>query len=195
MGFTIRPAHDFADVAAILAPKNPDSRVCWCLTYRLEPKDQRDFTGPERAACMQRLCARELAPGVVAYDPEQGDLPVGWCRVAPKAELHTYVHSRTIPHVDDDGVWTINCFRVRAKNKGRGVARALLDGAIEFARSNGAPAIEAYPADTGGKPMNPTMAYVGTRFLFEAAGFRKVADTDAHADGFDRVLMRLDLKR
>ena len=34
------------------------------------------------------------------------------------------------------------------------------------------------------------MAYVGTRALFERAGFTKVADTDSISGGFPRVLMR-----
>jgi hypothetical protein len=34
------------------------------------------------------------------------------------------------------------------------------------------------------------MAFVGTRSLFEEAGFTKAADTDAVAGGFPRVLMR-----
>ena len=38
------------------------------------------------------------------------------------------------------------------------------------------------------------MAYVGTRRLFEKAGFTKVADTDSVLNGFPRVLMRLDLR-
>jgi hypothetical protein len=37
------------------------------------------------------------------------------------------------------------------------------------------------------------MAYVGTRGLFERAGFAKAADTDSVLNGFPRVLMRLDL--
>ena len=36
------------------------------------------------------------------------------------------------------------------------------------------------------------MAYVGTRKLFEGAGFTKAADTDSVLNGFPRVLMRLD---
>jgi hypothetical protein len=39
-----------------------------------------------------------------------------------------------------------------------------------------------------------TMAYVGTRGLFERAGFRKAADTDSVLNGFPRVLMRRDLR-
>ena len=38
------------------------------------------------------------------------------------------------------------------------------------------------------------MAYVGTRTLFERAGFEKAADTGSLLDGFPRVVMRLDLR-
>ena len=38
------------------------------------------------------------------------------------------------------------------------------------------------------------MAYVGTRKLFEKAGFTKAAATDSVLNGFPRVLMRLDLR-
>jgi hypothetical protein len=37
------------------------------------------------------------------------------------------------------------------------------------------------------------MAYVGTRKLFEKAGFEKAADTASTLDGFPRVSMRLAL--
>jgi len=38
------------------------------------------------------------------------------------------------------------------------------------------------------------MAYVGTRKLFQDAGFTKAADTDSVSGGFPRVVMRLDLR-
>jgi GNAT superfamily N-acetyltransferase len=78
-------------------------------------------------------------------------------------------------------------------HRGRGVSHALLAGAIEFARSGGAPALEGYPVDRRGERVDLTMAYLGTRALFERTGFRKVADTSSVPDGFPRVLMRLDL--
>ena len=65
---------------------------------------------------------------------------------------------------------------------------------VEFARSQGAPAIEGYPVDNRGEKVDLTMAYVGTRRLFERAGFVKAADTDSVLNGFPRVLMRLDLR-
>ena len=39
------------------------------------------------------------------------------------------------------------------------------------------------------------MAYVGTRTVFEGAGFVEAADTDAVSGGFPRVLTRLDLRQ
>ena len=64
---------------------------------------------------------------------------------------------------------------------------------MEYARSQGAPAIEGYPVDNKGEKVDLTMAYVGTRKLFERAGFSKASDTDSVSGGFPRVLMRLDL--
>ncbi len=57
----------------------------------------------------------------------------------------------------------------------------------------GRPAIESYPVDNKGAKVDLTMAYVGTRRLFEHAGFVKVADTESVLNGFPRVVMRLDL--
>lgn len=67
---------------------------------------------------------------------------------------------------------------------------ALIDGAVDLARSHGAPAIEGYPVDNRGERVDLTMAYVGTRKLFEEAGFEKVSDTNSVLAGFPRVLMR-----
>ena len=104
---------------------------------------------------------------------------------------------RPIPqdHVDDLPVWSVWCIRVRPGHRGRGISHALLDGAVEYARSQGAPAVEGYPVDNQGAKVDTTMAYVGTRGLFERAGFVEAAATDAVSGGFPRVLMRLTLHR
>ena len=47
--------------------------------------------------------------------------------------------------------------------------------------------------DNNGKKVDPTMAYVGTRKLFERGGFTKAADTDSVSGGFPRLVMRLYL--
>jgi GNAT superfamily N-acetyltransferase len=100
---------------------------------------------------------------VLAYD---GDQVAGWAAVAPRAEL-PFARSRTIPRVDDLAVWSAWCIRVRPGFRGRGVSHVLLDGAVAYAREHGAPAVEGYPVDNRGAKVDATMAYVGTRALFE----------------------------
>jgi GNAT superfamily N-acetyltransferase len=192
MAFDVRPADVFEDVRQVIGPKRPDANVCWCLSYRIPSRLNRGLQGPARGEFVAELCQGDLAPGVLAYD---GDVPVGWAGVAPRADLNSFARKNSkIPHVDDHPVWTVWCFRTRAGNRGRGIAHALLAGAVDFARTQGAPVIEGYPVDNGDKKVDLTMAYVGTVAIFERAGFAKVSDTDSVLDGFPRVLMRLDLR-
>ena len=191
MTFDVRPATlaRFDDVATMLAPKNPASTVCWCLSHRLDSKTSRALVGPERGAYVKELCRRPVSPGVLAYD---GDEVVGWAAVAPRSEL-PFERSTKIPHVDDLPVWSIWCIRVRPGHRGRGISLPLLEGAVAYARANGAPAVEGYPVDNRGEKVDLTMAYVGTRSLFERGGFTKASDTDSISGGFPRVVMRLAL--
>jgi GNAT superfamily N-acetyltransferase len=180
----------FDDVATMLGPKKPASTVCWCLSHRLDWKTNRELVGPARGEYVKGLCSREVAPGVLAYDDAE---VVGWAAVAPRSEL-PFARSTKIPHVDHLPVWSVWCIRVRPGHRGTGISHTLLDGAVAYARSQGAPAIEGYPVDNKGKRVDLTMAYVGTRKLFEDAGFSKAADTDSVSGGFPRVVMRLALR-
>ena len=191
MPIEIEPATQarFEDVATVLGPRNPAASVCWCLSHRLDSRTNRALVGPARGEYVRALTARPVAPGVLAYDG--GDV-VGWAAVAPRSEL-PFERSTKIPHVDDLPVWSLWCIRVRPGHRGRGVAHALVQGAADYAAGQGAPAVEGYPVDNEGRRVDLTMAYVGTRSLFEAAGFTKVADTRAVSGGFPRVLMRRTL--
>ena len=188
MSIEVRPATiaRFDDVATMLGPRRPDASVCWCLSHRVDSRTNRELVGPARGEYVERLCRRDVAPGVLAY---AGETVVGWAAVAPRSEL-PFARSRKIPHVDDLAVWSVWCLRVRPGHRGRGISHALLEGAVAYARSEGAPAVEGYPVDNQGKRVDLTMAYVGTRRLFEAAGFTRAADTDSVSGGFPRVLMR-----
>ena len=189
MAIEVRPAVEFDDVRALVGPKSPEANVCWCLSYRIGSKENLALKGTDRGDKVAELM-RQGPPGVLAYD---GDEVVGWAAVHPRAEL-PFAKSGKIPHVDALPVWSVWCIRVRPGHRGRGLSHALLRGAVEFARASGAPAIEGYPVDNGGRKVDLTMAYVGTRSLFENAGFTFAATTDSVINGFPRVLMRLDLR-
>ena len=190
--FQVRPAtiDRFDDVATMVGPKRPDANVCWCLSHRVDARLNRELVGPARGAYVRELCRRDVAPGVLAYEDDE---VVGWAAVAPRSEL-PFARSTKIPHVDDLPVWSVWCLRVRPGHRGKGISHVLLDGAVDYARSLGAPAVEGYPVDNQGQRVDLTMAYVGTRRVFEAAGFTKVADTDAVSGGFPRVVVRRDLR-
>lgn len=187
MTVRVRAATSFEDVRTMLGPQRPDANACWCLSYRIPSAENRDLAGPARGERMRELMA-DGPPGVLAYD---GGEVVGWAAVHPRSDT-AFATSRRIPHVDDLDAWSLWCVRVRPGHRGRGIAHTLVDGAAAYAFGAGAPAVEAYPLDNAGEKVDLTMAFVGTRSLFEKAGFRKAADTTSTLAGFPRVLMRLD---
>ncbi|QCU77658.1 GNAT family N-acetyltransferase [Citricoccus sp. SGAir0253] len=178
----------FEDFADVINPRRRDTH-CWCLSHRLSPREIEELGGGSREQAMRALCAREHPPGVVTY--RDGE-PVGWCSIGPRAEIPRLRSSKLIRPVDDVPVWSIICVVVRAGHRRQGVTDRLLAGAVEHAASRGAPAVEAYPVDPPGR-MDLTMAFVGTRSMFERAGFRVIGTTDAVASRMPRLVMRRDL--
>lgn len=191
---TIEPATQdrWKDVRTILGPKSLDTPACWCLSVRVSAGDPRikDQPNSARAEVLRELCGEDIAPGVLAY--RGGDV-VGWCSVSPRSAYHRLVRSRVIPKLDDEPVWSVVCFVVRAGHRRQGLAGDLLDGAVEYARSHGVGIVEGYPADTEGARIDTASAYVGTRSLFERHGFAKASDTTSKGGGRPRILMRRSL--
>jgi len=191
---TIAPATQerWEDVRTILGPKSLDTPSCWCLSMRVSSGDPRVKGQPPRARAevLRELCGEAIPPGVLAYD---GDRVIGWCSVSPRTSYHRLVRSRVIPHVDDQPVWSVVCFVVRAGHRRQGVAGELLEGAVEFARSHGATIVEGYPADTQGDRIDVASAYVGTLSLFERHGFAVASETTSKGGGKPRVLVRRQL--
>lgn len=173
---------DFADVI------NPRRRAthCWCLSHRLRAQDIEELGEGDREQAMRRLCERENPPGVVTY---VDGTPVGWCNIGPRAEIPRLARSTLIRPLDDVPVWSIVCVVVRSGHRRSGVTAPLIAGAVQYAASRGAPAVEAYPVDPEGR-MDTTMAFVGTRSMFERAGFEVVGTTKTVASGMPRVIMR-----
>lgn len=145
---------------------------------------------PERIEYMHTECSTTPGPGVLVY---VDDDVAGWCSVAPKSTYRRLMNSRTIPHLDEEREpWSIVCFVVRGGFRRRGLMHALLDGAVDHARSYGATMVEGYPVDTGER-VDQISGYVGTVRLFEAHGFVRVQATDAHSGGAQRWVMRREL--
>jgi GNAT superfamily N-acetyltransferase len=153
----------------------------------LRAQDIAELGEGNREKAMRALCKRSNPPGVVTY---LDGVPVGWCNIGPRSER--LVNSSLIQPVDDLPVWSIVCIVVRGGYRKRGVTGPLLEGAVEYATAQGAPAVEAYPVDPPGR-MDTTMAFVGTRSMFQKAGFRVIGTTNAVASKMPRLIMRRDV--
>ena len=171
----------------------PDTRFCWCMFWRVRSKDFSDATPAANRERLRALIEQGPPPGLVAIEDDRA---IGWVGLAPRSEYERIEHSRVIPRVGGPVPWSVSCFVVSKDARGRGTASALLAAAVEHARAAGAAAVEGYPIDPASAPggrVRDTSAYVGTRAMFERAGFRIVAQTTSRSGGAPRVVMRRDL--
>ena len=153
-------------------------KYCWCMVWRSMPASSRGDRGAKKAA-LERRVREDVPVGILGYIAGE---PVAWCSIAPR---ETYRAGLYRPSGDEpDGVWSLACFYVPRRLRRRGIARRLLDAAVDHATSRGASVVEAYPVD----PDSPSYGFMGRVALLEAAGFREVGTA-----GTRRHVMRLGL--
>jgi GNAT superfamily N-acetyltransferase len=150
------------------------ARGCWCMYYRESGRvEAPSGVSPavDRRDRLRALAGSDPPAGLIAY---ADGVPVGWVAVAPRARYPRLVRSPIAKAVDDLPVWSLVCFVVPSPYRGRGVARALLRGAVEHAEAHGAVALEAYPVDKPGRG-HDTFLWNGVRSMFDHEGFVEVA--------------------
>ncbi len=186
------------DALATLFDAGGDPRWCWCQYWRLRSRDFAALKVPELRARLAAQAASAEPPGLVALesDPATGrERAVGWVSLGPRPSFERIVRSKVIPRIDNRPVWSIVCFAVSSSARGRGLGLALLRAAVEYARSQGATALEAYPIVTErGSKVVANAAFGGTLSMFERAGFEVVADRASDPSSrYRRVVVRREL--
>ena len=146
-------------------------RGCWCMYYRKTGGHGGvgPATGNRRA--LKSLVDRGYVPGLIGYEDGR---PVGWISLSPREDYPKLQRSPVMKPVDDKPVWSIVCFFVDKEARGKRVSEALLKGAIDYARSQGARLLEAYPVDKD-EPSQPDFMWFGAKTMYDRAGFREVA--------------------
>lgn len=171
VGYDVRPltSATWPAVEDLFGPAG-GSNGCWCMYWRVGPRyHERPRTENKRD--LRSLAESGRQTGLLAFD---GALAVGWCQLAPRAELTWLARARYLGPVDDLPVWSVPCFFVRRSYRHQGVTGALVDAAVEVARHAGAPALEAYPVDTD-TPGHTTNLFPGVASVFLRRGFEVVA--------------------
>jgi GNAT superfamily N-acetyltransferase len=193
MDLDIRPLtpERLPDLAALFA-QGGDPRWCWCSSFRLRSSDFTNVDIPANRAVLEAAVVHDAAegraPGLVAY---RDGVAVGWVSLAPREDFVRLAHSRVLAPVDDTPVWSIVCFVVGRRSRGKGVATQLLDAAIAYAREHGATTLEAYPVELApGERIASANTYMGTVAMFERAGFEVVARRQANATTRVRPVVR-----
>ena len=110
------------------------------MDWRLSSTELRRTPAAARRERLEALVAEGTPTGLLAY---ADGAPVGWCSVGPRETFGRLVRSRTLPHADERPAWAITCFYVRAGFRRRGVASALVHGAVAHAAESGAAATTA----------------------------------------------------
>ncbi len=189
-GMEILPAsRDRWPAIATLFAAGGDPKWCWCQFWR---KAGSNWTNTRPGRQPRRRCE-----ALVGQEPRRVSLPmqdgaaIGWVGLGPREDFPRLARSRTLPQLPGDDVWSINCFVVARRQRGRGVGDALLAAAVDYARVHGARLVEGFPVETGGERMPSAGAYTGTRGMFERNGFAVAAPTTSKAHGGrPRVVMR-----
>lgn len=181
------------DLAKIFGTRGAASR-CQCQRYKLNRRESfGSFPVEERAARFRRQTAcgepeSTSTSGLVAYLDNE---PVGWCAIEPRTAYQGLIRNNRVPwegrteDKTDDRVWAVTCCLVGAGFRRRGVGRALVRAAVDFARERGARALEGYPITR--TDVIADELHVGTVGMFGDAGFTEVSRPTVR-----RTVMRVD---
>jgi GNAT superfamily N-acetyltransferase len=180
------------DLQAVFGDTDYPSR-CFCQRYKTGIPDYNPFPVPVLKDLLREgtHCGdpgAETTTGLVAYFEDE---PVGWVSVEPRTDFRL---TRRTPWAGrnedktDDSVWAVMCFVTRRGYRRRGITYALAAAAVDYAREEGARALEGYPMVVPpGKEITWGELHVGARQVFEEAGFKEV-----HQPSLRRVVMRID---
>ena len=145
---------------------------CWCMSWRLKKSEFELGKGEPNKRSMKDIVCRDEPAGVLAYVDGS---PIGWCAVAPREVYKRLENSRVLKRIDDRPVWSITCLFIAKTFRRRGISTELIKGAVEYAKSNGAKIVEAYPVVPYSDNVPDAFLWTGIPASFQAAGFVEVA--------------------
>jgi len=159
-----------ADFETVLGPHGAYGG-CWCMYWRLKRPEFTAQQGEGNRLAMRSLVDSGSTPGLLGY---LDGYPVGWVSVAPRLEFPVLNNSRILKAVDEQPVWSVNCFYVVRRSRRKGVSAALIKAAVNFAADHGAQIVEGYPVDSKKGAYPDAYIYTGAVSAFKQAGFVEV---------------------
>lgn len=161
-------ATTWPDFACLVEANNGVWGGCWCTWYH---GIARDLTPMVKREAKERLVREGRAHASLVFD---GGACVGWCQFGSPAELPCIHNERaylaTNPTLPD---WRVTCFFSGKGYRGKRVAQAALQGALEQIAKLGGGRVEGYPEDTEGRKASPAFLFNGSLSTFKRLGFER----------------------
>lgn len=165
------------DFARLVEANNGVWGGCWCMWYH--GKDASEVKSPvQKRKAKESLVREGRAHASLVFE---GEDCVGWCQFGSSEELPRIHNQRaylaTDPTLPD---WRITCFFSDKGHRGKGVASAALEGAIEQIKKLGGGRVEAYPEDVEGRKASSAFLFNGALSMFERHGFKRSRQIGKH---------------
>ena len=171
-GFSVKALDEttWPDFARLVERHNGIWGGCWCMSFHPEGVGRSKTAAQNRSEKEHRV--REgHAHAALVYD---GDACVGWCQFGPTEELPRIkslrAYRETLTALPD---WRITCFFVDKSYRGKNVASAALEGALQEIARLGGGTVESYPEDMEGRQTAASFLHNGTVSMFERQGFKR----------------------
>jgi GNAT superfamily N-acetyltransferase len=181
------PAHAAGLAALFEAAGSP----CYCRFWHFADGNNAwlarcaEAPGENRAELEAALRAgSDEARGVVATTAGPEAHLIGWLKVAPAEAMRKAYDRRLYRNLpcfagDRTGIFVVGCALVHPSFRHRGVATALVRGAVRIAPSWGARALEAFPRRPK-EPVGDDELWTGPMGAFAANGFLEVNDFEPY---------------
>ena len=148
---------------------------CWCMYWRVQKGDKPwdQVKGEPNRKAFKKLVESGKARGVLAFE---GDQPVGWCSFGKRVDFPRLDRVKAYQHEDTKGVWSINCFYIKAGYRGKGLGMLMAKKAVAAIKKRRGKIIEAYPATLtkDGKRLPDAFVCTGPEVIFERLGFKEI---------------------
>jgi ribosomal protein S18 acetylase RimI-like enzyme len=143
---------------------------CWCISFHLEPGENKRWAGRYRELKEARVREGRAHAALVFDGPEA----VGWCQFGPTAELPNIRSRKEYENgLREPPDWRITCFFIDRERRGEGIASLALREALRYIAQAGGGTVEAYPEDYTGERTSNSFLCSGTLGMFEKTGFKR----------------------
>jgi len=158
----------------------PNWKSCYCHYYHSSCSfdEWKTRTSEQNKLASIQAIYDGMMTGFLAFKDDQC---IGWANVN---NVRTYprLEKELLPYIENKEVALSICFVIHPEHRGRGIARSLLDHAIDYYRCQGYDGMIALPIQAD---FRKELQYRGTMHMYEERGYEEIGQ-----DGNTKILFK-----